>query len=96
MRNGKLLAGLYLVAFPVTVVGLVALLASQLAGQNLLPGVAVGLFVGGSLVIAGLSYALRAAVPAGSVKAGKDARVVAWNRLALGRELPGAWRAVRG
>lgn len=96
MRNGKLLASLYLVAFPVMVVGLVALLASQLAGQNVLPVVAGALFVGGQLVITGLAFTLRAAVPAGSLKPGKDPRGIAWNRLTLGRELSGAWRAVRG
>ncbi|WP_350281459.1 hypothetical protein [Kribbella sp. HUAS MG21] len=92
--NRKLLAGLYLVAFPAMVAGLVALLVSQLTGQSLLPVVAGILFVGGQLVIVGLAHTLRAAVPAGSTKG--DPRGVAWNRLTLGRELPGAWRVVRG
>jgi hypothetical protein len=95
-RNGKLLASLYLIAFPAMVIGLVTLLASQLTGQNLLPVVAVVLFVGGQLVITGLSLAVRAGVPAGTAKVGRDPRGIAWNRLTLGRELPGAWRALRG
>jgi hypothetical protein len=94
--NGRLFAGLYLIAFPAMVVGLVALVASQLTGQDLLPVVAGVLFIGGQLVITGLSLALRAGVPASSAKVGRDPRGIAWNRLTLGRELPGAWRALRG
>lgn len=93
--NGRLFAGLYLIAFAAMVVGLVALLVTQVTGQELLPvAVLGGLFVGGQLVIVGLSHALRAAVPAGSPQ--RDPRGAAWNRLTLGRELSGAWRALRG
>jgi len=95
-HHGRLLASLYLIAFPAMIIGLVLLLGSQLTGRDLLTGLSLVLLIGGQLVITGLSLALRDAVPAGSVKAGRDPRGFIWNRLSLGRELPSAWRLVRG
>ncbi|WP_371404578.1 hypothetical protein OHA10_02710 [Kribbella sp. NBC_00662] len=94
--RGRALAAAYLVAWAVMVIGIVLVLGSQLSGRDLLVWPASAMAVAGQLVITGLARLLRDAVPATSVRGRTDPRAVAWNRLSLGRELPGAWRVVRG
>ncbi|TCO48270.1 hypothetical protein EV646_10487 [Kribbella antiqua] len=88
-RNGRVLAGVYLAGFTASLIGLVWTLVNQLTGgggsQEVVGGV---LFVGGQLVIYGLVRGLMQ--PGGRRDAGR-----LWNRLVLGRELVGAWRALR-
>jgi hypothetical protein len=94
--RGRAFAAAYLVAFAVMVVGIALVLGSQLSGRDLLVWPAAAMAVAGQLIITGLARLLRDAVPASLTKGRADPRSVAWNRMSLGRELPSAWRAVRG
>jgi len=95
--NGKRLAGVYLAAFAAMVIGLV-LIAVQLGSEGDSPVRTVGivLFAGSQLGLFGLSVALRDAVPVKPGGRERDRRATAWNRLALGLEVPRAWRMLRG
>lgn len=88
------LAGAYVGSWVSGLAGLVWTLVNQLASTGGPQAVvAAVLFVAGLLGITGVAYALRDRVPAGTAQGNNYQR--SWNRLALGRELPGAWRAVR-
>lgn len=96
LRNGKLLASVYLIAFPMTVIGLVLTLVAQWTGiESLAPSFGVLLFVVGALTLTTLSWLLRDLVPARTGGYATD-RGRAWNRLVLGRELAAAWRVLKG
>ncbi|MFI7063955.1 hypothetical protein ACIBL3_23415 [Kribbella sp. NPDC050124] len=89
------LAGAYLGSWVSLLAGVVWTLINQLAtgaggSQVVVAGV---LFVAGLVGVTGVAYVLRNRVPAGTAQRNNYQR--AWQRLALGRELPGAWRAVR-
>jgi hypothetical protein len=93
---GRILAAVYLVALPVTYVGVVWTLIDQWRGAG--PRLAAGwvVFMVGALTIIGLSVALRRRVPERTNRFTKgmtgDQR--SYHRLALGIELPRAWRAL--
>lgn len=96
VRNGRLLAGAYLIAFPALVTGVLLTLLTQWIGvDSSARGFGIVLFAVGALTITSLSRVLQDQVPARTGGYAKDHRR-AWNRLATGRELPGAWRAVKG
>ncbi|MGW1342308.1 hypothetical protein ACWCOV_14780 [Kribbella sp. NPDC002412] len=89
------LAGAYVGSWVSLLAGVVWTLVNQLAtGTDGPQTVAAGvLFVAGLAGVTGLAYVLRNRIPAGTAQGNNYQR--AWHRLALGRELPGAWRAVR-
>jgi len=95
---GRALAALYLIAWPATLAGVVWTLILQWSGDDGWGGGALILFVAGVLTITGLSVVLRKRVPEKTNRLTKnmagDQR--AYHRLALGLELRGAWRVVRG
>lgn len=95
---GRALAAAYLIAFPVTCAGIIWILVGQFNGDESTGLPASILFVAGLLTITGLSVALRGRVPERTNRLTKnmagDQR--AYHRLALGLDLRGAWRVVRG
>jgi hypothetical protein len=95
--NSRTLAGLYLVAFLATLIGLVLTLINQWTeGEGSRVAVGATLFVGGALGITALAFGLRNRVPAPTSRFAANTTNYqrAWQRLALGRELPAAWRAL--
>jgi hypothetical protein len=93
---GRILAAVYLVACPVTYVGVVWTLIDQWTGDGMGLDAPWVLFLVGALTIVGLSVALRRRVPERTNRFTKgmagDQR--AYHRLALGIELPRAWRVL--
>lgn len=90
------MAGVYLVAFPVMVIGLVLTLITQWTGiDTVARGFGLAMFPVGGLTINAVSRLLQDRVPAQTGGFRKD-RGRAWNRLVLGRELPAAWRVLKG
>lgn len=100
MRNGKLVAGTYLIAFVAQVAGIVLTLIMQWTGAGgLVQGAGIFLFCLGGLGVGGLALGLRRRVRAATSRfAGKNVTGYqhAWQRLALGLEVRGAWNAVKG
>jgi hypothetical protein len=98
VRNGRFLAGLYLAAFPATAAGIVWILILQLTGSATTVVPAAILFVAGVLTITALAVGLRKHAPESKNRLTKNATGYHrnYNRLALGLELPGAWRIVTG
>jgi hypothetical protein len=96
VRNGRLLAGLYLAAFTATATGIVWILILQLTGSDTTVVAAAILFVAGGLTITALALGLRNQAPESKNRLTKNATGYQrnYNRLALGLELPGAWRVV--
>jgi hypothetical protein len=94
VRNRRLLAGLYLVAFVSTYVGVVLVLIAQWTSSPTIVGAVA--FFGGLLGIAGLALGLRNRVTRqpGRLTAKASNHQRAYQRLALGIELPQAWRAL--
>jgi predicted membrane channel-forming protein YqfA (hemolysin III family) len=97
VRNAKLVAGGYLVAFAAMVIGLVILVPSLgTGGGNPVRITGIVLFAASQLILFWLSIVLRTAMPARRSRLSPpDRRGAAWNRLALGLELTRAWRVVR-
>jgi hypothetical protein len=95
IRNSRLVAGLYLVAFAGLYGGVACVLAAQWTGQQRL---ALGgfVFVGGLITIFVLAWALRGRVPAraGRLTARASNHTRAYQRLTLGVELGRAWRVL--
>jgi hypothetical protein len=98
VRNGRFLAGLYLAAFPATAAGIVWILILQLTRSATTVVPAAILFVAGGLTIGMLAFGLRNHAPESTNRLTKNATGYHrnYNRLALGLELPGAWRIVTG
>ena len=96
VRRGRLLAGIYLAAYVAWVIGLVLVIGSQIAGGGTL-AVVIGavLFLASQGAMFALAFRLRDAMPVGSDRKDRDRLAFTWNRLMVGRELPGAWRVVR-
>lgn len=95
VRRARQLAIGYLIAFPAMVTGIVLVLVSQATGRQQLSIPGAVLFVGGQLVITGLSFALRDVAPVRPGGRQRDPRAAAWNRLSSGLELMPAWRFAR-
>jgi uncharacterized membrane protein YiaA len=97
VRNGRVLAGLYLVAFVSLYGGVACVLIGQWTGQAPL---ALGgfLFAGGLLGIFALAWGLRNRVPqqAGRFTAKASNTQLAYHRLALGLEVRQAWHVLKG
>jgi hypothetical protein len=98
VRNGRLLAGVYMTAFAMLVAGVLWLLILQWTGSETTVVPAGILFFGGAFTITGMAVGLRNRAPAPKNRLTKNATGYQrmYHRLALGLELPGAWRAVRG
>jgi hypothetical protein len=94
VRNSRLLAGLYLVAFVSMYVGVGWVLIAQWTGGQTIVGAIA--FFAGLLGIFGLAWGLRNRVtrPPGRLTAKASNHQRAYQRLALGIELPPAWRAL--
>jgi hypothetical protein len=97
VRNGRLLAGVYLTAFAMLVAGVLWLLILQWTSETAVVPAGI-LFLGGGFTIIGMAVGLRNRAPALKNRLTKSATGYQrmYHRLALGLELPGAWRAVRG
>jgi hypothetical protein len=96
-RNGRLLAGTYVVAFAAMVLGIAWTLYNQATGgggSQVIVGAC--LFLAGQLLISLLAFALRARAPLTQGKGRPSGYQVLWHRLSLGRELPAASRVLRG
>jgi hypothetical protein len=98
VRNGRLLAGLYLAAYTMLVAGVVWILILQWSGSDATIVAASILFFAGGLTIVGLAVGLRgrAAAPKTRLTKNTTGYQRLYHRFALGLEVPGAWRAVRG
>ncbi|RZU18872.1 hypothetical protein EV645_1072 [Kribbella rubisoli] len=98
VRNGRLLAGLYLAAFTMVVAGVIWILILQWSGSDATIVAATILFLAGGLTIIALAVGLRARAAPPKNRLTKDTTGYQrlYHRFALGLELPGAWRAVRG
>jgi hypothetical protein len=95
-QQGRRLARLYLVAFMATLIGVVWTLYNQATssdGTQIFIG--AGLFVAGQLALIALALKLRGSLPEKPGR-GPSGYQLAWQRLALGRELPTAVRLARG
>jgi hypothetical protein len=97
VRNGRLVAGLYLVAFASLYGGVACVLIANWAGQTRLAAGGFA-FIGGLLGIFAMSWGLRNRVPdkPGRFTARASNSTRAYQRLASGLELRGAWRRVTG
>jgi len=97
VRNGRLLAGLYLAAFTSACLGILWILVLQWTASAGTIVVATVLFVAGGLTIIGLAVALRSQAPEPKSRLTKNTTGYQrlYHRLALGMELRGAWQAVR-
>ncbi|WP_329481353.1 hypothetical protein OG555_04240 [Kribbella sp. NBC_01484] len=97
VRNGRLVAGLYLIAFVSLYGGVVCVVLGNWTGQTRLTlgGFA---FIGGLLGIFALSWGLQNRVPdkPGRFTARASNSTRAYQRLASGVELRGAWRTLTG
>ncbi|HET6985098.1 MAG TPA: hypothetical protein VFI00_00735 [Kribbella sp.] len=96
---GRALAAVYLIAFPVTYVGVVWILIRQWTGdEESMSGAALIVFAAGALTIVALSFVLRGRVPERANRLTKSMAGTqrAYHRLALGLELRGAWRMLTG
>ena len=96
VQSGRQLAGVYLTAYAALVIGVVLVVGSQITGIGSV-AVPIGgvLFIASQVAMYALAYRLRDAVPLGPNNKSSDRLGLAWNRLALGRELASAWRVVR-
>jgi hypothetical protein len=97
-RNGRLLAGTYVVGFVAMVAGIAWTLYNQATGGGGAQ-VIVGwcLFLAGQLVITLLAFTLSARAPLSQGKGRPSGGYqVLWHRLSLGRELAAAGRVLRG
>jgi hypothetical protein len=95
-RNGRVLAGTYVVAFVAMVAGLAWTLYNQASGgtgSQVVVGACV--FVAGQMLIALLAFGLRARAPLSQGKGRPSGYQVLWQRLTLGRELASAGRVLR-
>jgi hypothetical protein len=95
--TGRILAAVYLIAFPATYAGVVWTLVDQWTGNDIALNGAWILFLVGALLIIALSIVLRRRVPerANRLTKGMTGHQRAYHRLALGLELARAWRALR-
>jgi hypothetical protein len=95
---GRALAAVYLLAFPALYAGVVWTLIGQWTGDGSPRTGAIILFLAGGLLIIALSFVLRRRVPESTNKLTRSmaGNQLAYHRLALGFELRGAWRVVRG
>ena len=95
-QRGRRLARLYLVAFMATLIGVVRTLYNQTTSRDGTPAfIGAGLFIVGQLLLIALALKLRASLPEKPGE-GPSRFHLAWQRLALGRELPTALRLARG
>ncbi|HZX07059.1 hypothetical protein [Kribbella sp.] len=94
---GRALAAGYLIAFPAVYAGVVWSLILEITGAGEIPAAAVVMWGFGAVVIVALSFVLRhrAPGPGNRLSKGMSGDQRMYHRLALGLELPGAWRAVR-
>ena len=96
-RNGRVLAGTYVVAFVAMVAGIAWTLYNQATGgTGAQVVVGVCLFAVGQLLITLLAFGLRTQAPLSPGKGRPSGYQVLWHRLSLGRELASACRALRG
>jgi hypothetical protein len=96
-RKGRVLAGIYVVAFVAMVAGLAWTLSNQATGGSGTQVVVGGcVFVAGQLVIVLLALGLRARVRLSHGTGHPSGYQVLWQRLSLGRELGPAGRLLRG
>ena len=95
VRSGRQLAGVYLAAYAALVIGVVLVVGSQITSGGGAVPIGGVLFIASQVAMYALAYRLRDAVPLGPNNKSGDRLRLAWNRLALGRELAGAWRVVR-
>jgi RsiW-degrading membrane proteinase PrsW (M82 family) len=93
---GRILAAVYLVAFPATYAGVVWTFIDQWRGDDMTLNGATILFLAGALLIMALSVVLRHRVPErpNRLTKGMSGDQRAYHRLALGLELARAWRAL--
>jgi hypothetical protein len=98
VRNGKLLAAVYLIALVMLYAGVLWLLIQQWTGTESMGLAAPILFFGGGLAIIALAVALRRRIPVRTTGLTKSmtGHQRAYYRLSLGLEVPGAWRAIKG
>ncbi|WUJ72190.1 hypothetical protein OG809_02770 [Kribbella soli] len=95
---GRALAATYLIALPATYVGVAWLFILEWSGDGSWSGAPLVIFAVGVLTITALSLALRDHVPERPNRLTKNwsGYQRAYHRLALGFEVKGAWRVVRG
>jgi len=98
VRNGKLLAGAYLIALVMLYAGVVWLLVEQWTGAESIGLVAPILFFAGGLTIIALAAALRRRMPVRTTGLTKSMTGYqrAYYRLSLGLEVRAAWRTIKG
>ncbi|GAB2672547.1 hypothetical protein [Kribbella swartbergensis] len=96
LPNGRLLAGLYLLAFVSMYAGVAWVLVAQSTGEPTIVGGIM--FFAGLFGIIGLAWGLRNRVTAepGRFMGKASGHQRAYQRLALGVELPRAWQALTG
>ncbi|GAA3569508.1 hypothetical protein [Kribbella ginsengisoli] len=95
-RKGRVFAATYVVAFAAMVVGIAYTLYNQATNASTPHFItSTCLLLGGQLLINLLAFTLRTKTPPTQGKGRPSSYQLLWRRLALGRELPSATRAIR-